>query len=68
MTSPSHAASLEVLYLQHHRWLVGRLRHKLGCAWDASDLAQDTFVRVLGALTLSLPVQKIDLPEIAVGC
>ncbi|WP_287803872.1 sigma-70 family RNA polymerase sigma factor [Diaphorobacter sp.] len=45
----AHAESTQALYLQHHGWLVGRLRHKLGCAWDAADLAQNTFVRVLAA-------------------
>ncbi len=44
-----HAEATQALYLQHHGWLVGRLRHKLGCAWDAADLAQTTFVRVLAA-------------------
>lgn len=28
---------------------MARLRRKLGCAWDAADLAQSTFVRVLTA-------------------
>ncbi len=47
--SSPHAAATQALYQEHHRWLVGRLRHKLGCAWDAADLAQSTFVRVLTA-------------------
>lgn len=47
--SPAHAQATQALYLQHHGWLVARLRHKLGCAWDAADLAQSTFVRVLTA-------------------
>ncbi len=45
----SHAQATQALYLQHHGWLVARLRRKLGCAWDAADLAQSTFVRVLTA-------------------
>lgn len=45
----SHAQATQTLYLQHHGWLVARLRRKLGCAWDAADLAQSTFVRVLTA-------------------
>lgn len=44
-----HAEATQALYLQHHGWLVARLRRKLGCAWDAADLAQSTFVRVLTA-------------------
>jgi len=47
--SPVHAEATQALYLQHHGWLVARLRRKLGCAWDAADLAQSTFVRVLTA-------------------
>ncbi len=34
-------------YQDHHGWLCGWLRRKLGCAYSAADLAQDTFVRVL---------------------
>jgi RNA polymerase sigma-70 factor (ECF subfamily) len=47
--APTHAEATQALYLQHHGWLVARLRRKLGCAWDAADLAQSTFVRVLTA-------------------
>lgn len=35
------------LYSDHHGWLQGWLRRKLGNAVDAADLAQDTFIRVL---------------------
>lgn len=43
--SPSH--SVAEWYQDHHGWLCGWLRRKLGCAYSAADLAQDTFVRVL---------------------
>lgn len=47
-TSPSAAHSeAHALYLDHHGWLRGWLRKRLGNACDAADLAQDTFVRVL---------------------
>ncbi|QDQ86886.1 sigma-70 family RNA polymerase sigma factor [Alcaligenaceae bacterium SJ-26] len=36
------------LYRDHHSWLVRLLRRKAGCAGHADDLAQDTFVRILG--------------------
>lgn len=52
------AASIIRLYSDHHNWLQGWLRRKLGCAHQAADLAQDTFVRVLGqrrALEMSQP-------------
>ena len=45
--SPSNP--VEVLYNDHHHWLTGWLRRKLGCPESAADLAQDTFVRVLTA-------------------
>lgn len=35
------------LYNDHQSWLTGWLRHKVGNAYDAADLVQDTFVRVL---------------------
>lgn len=38
---------VEPLYLEHHSWLRGWLRSRLGCPHHAADLAQDTFVRVL---------------------
>ncbi|ENO90497.1 sigma-70 family RNA polymerase sigma factor [Thauera linaloolentis] len=38
---------LQTLYRDHHGWLQGWLRGKLGNACDAADLAQDTFMRVL---------------------
>lgn len=41
-------SSVESLYLAHHGWLQAWLRRKLGNAFDAADLAQDTFIRVLG--------------------
>lgn len=52
------AASIIRLYSDHHNWLQGWLRRKLGCAHQAADLAQDTFVRVMGqrrALDMSQP-------------
>lgn len=38
-----------VLYHEHHAWLFGWLRKKLGCAHHAADLAQDTFLRIVAA-------------------
>lgn len=35
------------LYSNHHGWLYGLLRRRLGNAFDAADLAQDTFLRLL---------------------
>ncbi|CAD5107294.1 sigma-70 family RNA polymerase sigma factor [Zestomonas carbonaria] len=37
------------LYNDHHGWLYGWLRKRLGCADNAADLAQDTFARILAS-------------------
>ncbi|MFL9924005.1 sigma-70 family RNA polymerase sigma factor [Herbaspirillum lusitanum] len=44
---------VSTLYSDHHRWLQGWLRHKLGNAFDAADLAQDTFARILAGRSVS---------------
>ncbi|OYO25864.1 sigma-70 family RNA polymerase sigma factor [Janthinobacterium sp. PC23-8] len=38
---------ISALYSDHHGWLQGWLRRKMGNAIDAADLAHDTFLRVL---------------------
>jgi len=44
---PSADQHLHTLYERHHGWLQQWLRGRLGNAWDAADLAQDTFLRLL---------------------
>jgi len=39
--------SFGALYADHHGWLHGWLRRKLGCAHKAEDLAHDTFLKLL---------------------
>lgn len=51
--------SVEILYCDHHGWLHGWLRRKLGCTHRAADLAHDTFVRLL---TSRIPAQ-LDEPR-----
>lgn len=41
------ASDVATLYGDHHPWLLGWLRRKLGGSDHAADLAHDTFVRVL---------------------
>ncbi|MBJ7222621.1 MULTISPECIES: sigma-70 family RNA polymerase sigma factor [unclassified Brenneria] len=41
------AADIHLLYRQHHGWLQGLLRKRLGNLYDAADLAQDVFLRLL---------------------
>ena len=40
-------SAVKDLYCDHHGWLKGWLRQRLGNSCDAADLAQDTFVRVI---------------------
>lgn len=48
MPDRTSSLNVETLYCDHHGWLQGWLRRKLGNACDAADLAQDTFLRILG--------------------
>jgi len=41
------ADAVTELYSDHHGWLRGWLRKRLGCSETAADLAQDTFIRIL---------------------
>lgn len=41
-------AQVESIYRDHHYWLQAWLRNRLGCASHATDIAHDTFVRLLG--------------------
>lgn len=46
--SDSAGQQVETLYIAHHRWLVGWLRrHLQGGADQATDVAQDIFIRLL---------------------
>ena len=38
---------LHKLYAEHHGWLIGWLRRRLGNTDQAADLAQDTFVKLV---------------------
>lgn len=44
-----HRRELNSLYIQHHGWLYGWLRKRLGCGHHAADMAQDTFMRILAS-------------------
>lgn len=51
VASPEFALrqQVEALYADHHGWLQGWLRRRLGCSQSAADLAQDTFVRIIAS-------------------
>lgn len=42
-------ASLTLLYSDHHGWLFGWLRRRLGCSHNAADVAHDTFTRIIAS-------------------
>ncbi|MEN5094066.1 sigma-70 family RNA polymerase sigma factor [Pseudomonas protegens] len=48
------------LYRDHRSWLESWLRRRLGNAWDAADLSQDTFLRVLGS---TQPLAQLQEPR-----
>lgn len=47
VTSRNPECDLGSLYADHHGWLQGWLRGKMGDSGEAIDLAQDTFLRLL---------------------
>lgn len=52
MSYPADSVARHVLttmYVQHNGWLVSWLQHKIGNRHDASDIAQDTFTRILAS-------------------
>ncbi|MNR84402.1 putative RNA polymerase sigma factor FecI [compost metagenome] len=49
MTTATPSDSVAQLYSAHHGWLRGWLSKKLGCSFDAADLAQDTFMRIVAS-------------------
>ncbi|MDR0204630.1 MAG: sigma-70 family RNA polymerase sigma factor [Delftia acidovorans] len=49
---------VQLLYCDHHGWLLAWLRRRLGCGHHAADVAQDTFVRILGSRDALLGVRE----------
>lgn len=41
--------AIGALYSDHHGWLFGWLRKRLGCPQNAADVAHDTFARILAS-------------------
>jgi RNA polymerase sigma factor (sigma-70 family) len=50
--------NMQMLYSDHHGWLFGWLRKKLGCSHQAADVAQDTFVRIIASRDALLGMQE----------
>lgn len=49
----SSPLTLETLYREHHRWLTHWIARKLQYGFDADDIAQDTFLRIINGQCLS---------------
>ena len=55
--------TMHALYSDHHGWLQGWLRRRLGCAHSAADLAHDTFVRLIATPDAARRVADIREPR-----
>lgn len=64
---PLPQQAIHTLYLDHHGWLKGWLRRKLGCAEQAADLAHDTFVRIMSRNSGTIDEPRAYLTTIAKG-
>lgn len=59
---------VHTLYSDHHGWLFGWLRKRLGCSHRAADLAHDTFARLLASnLPTTLNEPRAYLTTVAKG-
>lgn len=49
---------IEDLYTDHHGWLTGWLRRRLGDSFVAADVAHDTFLRIIASRDALLDVRE----------
>jgi RNA polymerase sigma-70 factor (ECF subfamily) len=66
-SSSRPADSMAALYSNHHGWLLGWLRKRLGSPADAADLAHDTFLRVLAHTLPEIREPRAFLSTVAHG-
>lgn len=67
-TAPAIApTALETTYRDHHGWLVDWLRRRVGDLHEAGDLAQDTFVKLIGHPLADLREPRAFLATVARG-
>ena len=69
----TNLAPVESIFRNEYRWLLGRLRLKLGCAFTAEDIASETFVQLIALpdpaglreprAMLTTPRKRIALPS-----
>nr|WP_028605185.1 sigma-70 family RNA polymerase sigma factor [Ottowia thiooxydans] len=68
MLSSDTTLRVHALYSNHHRWLQSWLHRRLGNTFDAADLAQDTFLRILvSGRTPEAEQSRAHLTQIAKG-
>ena len=68
MSIASPNVAVADLYREHHGWLHGWLRRKLGCTHQAADLVQDTYLRLIVSGRLPAPgMSRAYLTQIAKG-
>jgi RNA polymerase sigma-70 factor (ECF subfamily) len=66
--SSAPVIAIETLYSDHHSWLRGWLRKRLGNAFDAADLAHDTYLRIISTGRVPPPDEsRRHLTQIANG-
>ncbi len=63
--STSQQETIHALYSDHHGWLQGWLRRRLGNSADAADLAQDTFIRLLISPPVAIETPRAYLATVA---
>lgn len=63
MPGSAKSTPLADMYHAHHGWLQGWLQRKTGCSWQAADLAQDTFLRILSSPNNACQASKIHEPR-----
>ena len=54
---------LAEMYSAHHGWLQHWLQRKTGCSWQAADLAQDTFLRILTSPGNASQISRLHEPR-----
>lgn len=61
-------SAIDTLYRDHQNWLYNWLCRRLGCEFDASDLSQDTYLRLMVSGRLPQPERaRAFLAQIARG-
>ena len=63
MPVSSENTPLAKMYSAHHGWLQCWLQRKTGCSWQAADLAQDTFLRILTSPSNADQISKLHEPR-----